>query len=85
MSKETPYTRLLEAVRRYVSAVKHPRRVTMWHYPKARLDEGWSLANLYQRTTAADQVGYDVILKATENGLEVVYQKRPPEIEYFIG
>jgi hypothetical protein len=49
----------------------------MWHYPKAKLNDGWPLGGLYERVAAADQLGYDVVLSVAEEGLRVHYQKRP--------
>lgn len=54
--------------------------ITMWMYPKDKLNEGWSLHDLYERTKAAEQLGYDVQLVATDQGLSVCYKKKIPNI-----
>jgi hypothetical protein len=80
MEKEkpiTPYQRLMTKARGFSAQVLYPEKKTMWHYPKAKLSIGWSLADLWERTAAAEQVGYDVRLKATDAGLVVEYVKRP--------
>lgn len=75
---KTPYQRLAEDFAAYKTKVVYPRRVGMWSYPKARLSEGWSLLDLYERAKAAEQLGYDVILLPKDDGLHVQYvQKRP--------
>lgn len=78
----TPYQRLLSEIRKYCFEVKHPHTVTMWHYPKAKLGEGWSLTDLYERTKAAEQLGYSVQLQALDIGLSVRYVKNPPSGNY---
>lgn len=54
----------------------------MFHYPIDKINVGWNLTDLYERTMAADQLGYDVIIKASSNGLEVKYVKKLPEVPY---
>lgn len=76
-NRVSPYTRLMQQVHRFASDVKHPRTRCMWVYPKAKLSESWSLADLAQRVQAADQLGYDVRLRHAEDGLRVEYVKRP--------
>jgi hypothetical protein len=75
----TPYQRLLEDARDFARKVKYRHRTTMWLYDKAKLGTGWSLVDLYERTAAAEQLGYDVVLEANENGLLVKYVKKVPE------
>ncbi len=74
----TPYERLLREFNRFQSKVKFPKKRNMWTYEKDKLGRGWELNTLYQRVAAAETLGYDVQLYATEHGLEVKYvQKRP--------
>jgi hypothetical protein len=83
MKRETPYSRLRSAVLKYISRVNYPQRATMFVYQKDRLDEGWSLRQLAERTAAADQLGFDTRLKIDSAGnLVVEYAKRPREIDY---
>lgn len=82
MKRETPYSRLLKAVRDYVLSVESPHKVTMWTYPKEKLTTAWSLADLHQRVAAANSLGYDVVLYDNESGLVVKYVMRPKEIDY---
>jgi hypothetical protein len=56
--------------------VKHPQRKVMWRYPKDKLSTQWSLADLYERVAAANQLDYDVRLTANDDGLLVEYIKR---------
>lgn len=80
-----PYTALLERAKQFATAVKHPRRKLMWRYPSNRMKEAWTLGDLAERTRAADQLGYDVRLEWTDEGLNVFYVERvaiPFEFEY---
>jgi hypothetical protein len=85
MKIKTPYQRLLEAVRKFHSGVFHPHTKQMWSYPKDKLKDSWSIADLYERVAAAGTLGYDVILQAKEDGLYVMYRKRPDDLDWFIG
>lgn len=71
-----PYQDLIRQVNKWLVSVFHPFERRMWFYPTAKLTEGWSLALLNERVIAADQLGYDVVLKHTSEGLEVWYRKR---------
>lgn len=78
MAKQVnPYSRLLDEVKQFAFRVKHPQRKTMWRYPKDKLSERWSLADLYERVAAANQLDYDVRLTTSDDGLIVEYIKRP--------
>lgn len=76
---KTPYQRLAEDFEEYRRKVKFPRTVGMWNYPKARLNENWTLGDLYERVKAADQLGYDVSLFAADEGLVVRYVAKRPQ------
>lgn len=75
----TPYQRLLKIAQEYVAELSSLHERSMWLYPKDRLDNGnWALGDLKERVAAAEQLGYDVVLKASERGLEVRYRKQVP-------
>lgn len=78
----TPYQRLLDDARKWADKITCPKTVHMWTYPRNKLQVNWSLSDLYERTKAAEQLGYDVIIIATEEGLEVKYQIKKPEIPW---
>lgn len=42
------------------------------------MDCSWSLSNLAERVAAADQLGYDVVLKSDDSGLRVEYVAKIP-------
>lgn len=71
-----PYQDLVNQVNKWLVSVFHPKERRMWFWPAAKLTEGWSLATLNERVIAADQLGFDVVLKPAEHGLEVWYRKR---------
>lgn len=68
-------------LRRLQSAVIWRTSKHMWTYPKDKLDSSWKLQDLYDKTQTADLLGWDVRIKATDQGLFVEYVKRiPPEL-----
>jgi hypothetical protein len=75
----TPYQRLMDDFKDFANAVEFRKRKSMWTYPKNKLSESWPLNDLYERVSAADQIGYDVRLLATEGGLEVQYIEKNPK------
>lgn len=77
-----PYSRLLERVKDWCGRATYRREIAMWSYPKISLNSGWDLTDLCERTKAADQLGYDVILKATDGGLEIYYKERMPAVHW---
>lgn len=77
-----PYSRLLDEVKQYFTKVKNLHERMMFFYPKEKLDAGFNLSDLYERTKAAEQLGYSVMLVAADRGLEVIYKKNPPYVPY---
>ena len=71
-----PYQRLLDKVVSFCDSLKNRHLRIMFIYPKEELNTNWGMLQLYERVVAADQLGYDVKLKATTEGLEVWYEKR---------
>jgi hypothetical protein len=84
MKRINPYTRLLQEIREFVSSIEYRHRKTMFIYPIADLNKGssWKLSDLYERAFAAEQLGYDVQIKAEEHGLIVQYVKKIPQTPY---
>ena len=78
----SPYTTLLNEIKEFCRKLRYPHEETMFLYPKSDLSKNWSLSDLYERTKAAEQLGYDVIVQAHEKGLSVIYRKRNPTIPY---
>ena len=76
-----PYTRLLNRIKSFCFKLRTRRTVYMWNYPKNRLNEGWTLGDLYERAQAADQLGYDVIVETSPgSGITLKYVERLPAI-----
>lgn len=75
----TPYARLLAEARQFAFDQKHRTVRRMWSYPKERLADGWALVDLQQRVAAAEQLGWDVVLRSTAEGLVVDYVKKPKD------
>jgi hypothetical protein len=74
----TPYARLKKSLTEWATNVVYPHRQTMWIYPTDKLQDKWSLVYLNQRVLAAQQIGYEVRLVATDEGLRVDYVKARP-------
>ena len=77
MKRVNPYQRLLEISRRFSSQILNPIKKAMFFYDYKRLAEGWDLNSVYQRTKAAEQIGFEVIVEAHDNGLQFYYRKKP--------
>ena len=75
----TPYQRLLDDFREYARKVNFPRRVEMFILPKEKMAQGWSMNDVWERTMAAGQLGYDVVAKADNDGLHFVYVSKRPD------
>ena len=76
----TPYQRLLDDFRLYISSVECPVVLkTMFFYKKSDLDnhDAWMMDEVYERTIAAEQLGYDVIIRADNDGLRIMYRTKP--------
>lgn len=71
--KVNPYRRLQSVAQAWAYRVIHPRTVFMWRYPKEKLSASWKLDDLWERTMAAQQLGYSVRIQATSEGLIVEY------------
>lgn len=74
-----PYTTLKNKFNKYITKCICRKTVQMWKYPKDKLDEVWDLQQLWERTSAAEQLGFDVQLKATDTGLHVEYVAKLPD------
>ncbi len=79
MSRVNPYTRLLGEIKEFCHKVKYRPTKVMWHYPLNKLGDKWTLSDLYQRAAAANQLGYEVHVRAEEQGLVVIYVAEAPD------
>lgn len=80
--RKNPYQRLKEIGMEWANKIKYAHTKTMFYYPKSRLSEKWELRDLFERTAAAEQLGYEVVLEATDLGLEVKYRKKAPDVPW---
>lgn len=76
-----PYSRLLERITRFCREIKYAHRRTMFTYPRDRLNAGWRLDQVYERVSAADQIGYECVVIADDTQLRIEYRKKV-EIPY---
>ena len=72
-----PYTKLLHKIKEFCFNIKYPYLISMWFYEKNSLKTTqWKLLDLYERAAAAEQLGYEVIIAAEDDGLNVYYRKK---------
>lgn len=62
----------------FYNKVVNRRTIGMFTYPKEKLKLTWTLDDLYERTITAQTLGWDVIIKADNEGLHVNYIQRLP-------
>lgn len=81
MARINPYTALKRSAREWAFSVVHPRRVQMFYYENAGVG---SMRVLYERTAAAQQLGYNVRLyvKDDDGHLYVEYRKDHPDVPW---
>lgn len=85
MKRKTPYQMLLETAREWAWDAAHPHERPMFTYYKKHLDSGYyELRGLYERTKAADALGYDVYVEADDTGLHMRYRKRIPPMPMWL-
>jgi hypothetical protein len=75
----TPYARLLKQFIKYCDYVEYRDNRKMFLFKRDELLKGYSLSDVYERTRAADQLGFDVILRTDADGLHVEYIRRIPK------
>ena len=79
--RQNPYQRLQEECRKWAKTVVYAHERLMWRFPAKTLHtDRWGLVNTAERVQAADQLGYECVLRwrgGEDGGLEVVYRKRP--------
>lgn len=78
----TPYARLLKEITEFCSELRFRHEATMCSVPKSRLGESFSLNDVWERTMAAEQLGYEVHLVADDSGLRFRYKKKGPMVPY---
>lgn len=83
--KENSYQLLKEIARTFANNVKYRHTALMFELSKDDIkSSGYSLLELYERTLAAQQLGYDVVLSVENDRLKIKYVKQPPPIPFEI-
>lgn len=81
----SPYTRLKEEFEEWMRTIIYAHTVSMFYYPKEKIAQGWNLSDLKERTIAAEQLGYDVLLEWDQGkGLRVFYRKKPASVPWSV-
>lgn len=78
--KLNPYERLKRVGKEFAEAVKYRHTATMFTLSKKEVEQNnYSLLEIYQRTAAAQQVGYEVhLVVRNDDTLVIQYVKAPP-------
>lgn len=73
----TPYARLLADIKEWMNRFRWRHTVAMFRWAKKDLvpQNSWRMDDVYQRTLAAQSLGYEVTLTADEDGLSMKYRK----------
>jgi len=50
----------------------------LWRYDKEKLKNNWNLDDLWERTMAAQALGYNTIIRADDQGIHIDYAKKLP-------
>lgn len=80
MKRLNPYQRLLNEIKDWCLKIKFRRRKTMFSIPKTRIGVGsFSLSDVYERTLAAEQLGYEVHVESHSGGLVFIYVEKMPD------
>lgn len=78
MGKINPYTRLLKEIKEFCRELNTIKSQQMCVYTLEQLKEqGWDLFWVYERVGAAQQLGYKVELRYTDERLELWYVLKP--------
>lgn len=75
---KNPYVTLLKNIMSFCRKLKHQHTVGMfyWSVENLKPEKAWRLDDVYQRTLAAQAIGYEVVLEANEKGMEMKYRKK---------
>ena len=84
MSQVNPYTQLRNSVVEWIRRVLTRPGVPMFHYPaKTIATDKWCVGDRAERVRAADQLGYEVRLRWSDEGLQVEYVGKLPAKPYW--
>jgi hypothetical protein len=75
MTRENPYQRLKRLAQEWHNKVTFRRTVFMFRYGEVKTGT-YSLADLFERTKAAEQLGYEVQVKSNGGVLEVYSSRK---------
>ncbi len=82
MSKrENPYCRLKRICQKWAGEVEYRQKKLMFSWTLKK-GASYNIDDFHQRIIAAGQLGYEVVVKATDNGIDVHYKKEIPERPY---
>lgn len=74
---KTPYQWLLERFEKLETQIRYPDERFMFRFPKDTIrTTGYRLDGVWERTKAAQQLGYEVVVKAEDDDLRIHYRKK---------
>jgi len=76
--RKNPYVMLLEEVKDWARKLKYRHTISMffWSLENLKPEKAWRLDDVYQRTLAAQALGYEVVVEADEKGMTMKYKKK---------
>ena len=72
---ETPYSRLLNKIKKFSEELKLAHTANMFAISKQDLGKSYGFQDIWERTMAAQQIGYEVVIKADLEGIHINYRK----------
>lgn len=81
-----PYTRLQENCRAWACKVRFRRKITMFRFKNVRTStNGFQMWDVRERISAAESLGYDVILTVEDKDVIASYIEKIPDPPYEIS
>lgn len=82
--RKNPYQMLFDKIIDFCSKVKYRHKVCMFNYdkPEEGSEFSFDLQDLYERTRAADQLGYEVRMEVNDSDNLCAYYVKKVDIPY---
>ena len=81
--EKSKYNTLKREANEYYDKIDKRKKILMWMYPKDKLESMWSIKDLWDRTSAAQSLGWDVIIESSAEGIKVYYVEKLPSTKPF--
>lgn len=82
MKRISPYNRLRDTARDFISKFFTAERRGLWTFEKDALEnKTWSLRTLKARVDTAKKLGWSTVIESTDTGLAIVFVRLPTETD----